>query len=130
GIKLLQKAGIQVVIISGKTSPAVTRRAAELGIEDVAQGTIKKVTAMREFTNRYGLNDEAVAYVGDDLPDIPMFRQFGFGFAVADASEETRNEAHWVLSKPGGRGAVREAAECILKAQGHWDVLLRQMFAD
>jgi 3-deoxy-D-manno-octulosonate 8-phosphate phosphatase (KDO 8-P phosphatase) len=120
GIKLLQKAGIVVAVISGKSCQAVTNRCAELGIVDVHQGSIDKVSAMKALLAKYELEPAQAGFVGDDLPDIPLLLHTGLGLAVADACEEVRHAARLVLESPGGRGAAREAAELILRAQGRW----------
>ena len=125
GIKLLERAGIRVAVISGRRSLAVEQRCAELGIEDVIQGTIRKVAAMKSLLKLHGLQPHEAAFVGDDLPDLPLMEFVGVGFAVADACPEVIDGADIVLRHGGGRGAVREAAEYILKAQGRWDAMLR-----
>jgi 3-deoxy-D-manno-octulosonate 8-phosphate phosphatase (KDO 8-P phosphatase) len=124
GIKLLQKMGIVVAVISGKTCEATARRCEGLKIEDVWQGDIRKAPIMKGLLQKYGLRPEEAAFVGDDLPDLPLMLHLGLGLAVADACAEVREAAHWTLSKPGGRGAVREAVELILKAQDKWEDLV------
>ena len=120
GMKLLMHAGIEVAIITGRKSDSVTRRAAELGIEHVYQGSIEKLPLLEELVAKLGVGMEQVAYVGDDLPDLRPMKAAGIGIAVADAAEDVINNADYVTSKPGGRAAVREVAEMILKAQGKW----------
>jgi 3-deoxy-D-manno-octulosonate 8-phosphate phosphatase (KDO 8-P phosphatase) len=120
GIKLLQEAGIGVGILSSRKSPAGTRRARELGIRPVNQGVVDKARGLEAIARRMGLSPEEIAYLGDDWADLPVFRRVGLAIAVADSIPELRQRAHLVTASPGGRGAVREASEAILKAQGKW----------
>jgi len=124
GIKYLHRSGIPTAIISGRDVPAVRSRAQTLGIEEVAQGAKVKLEAYEPILERAGLQDEDVAYVGDDLPDIPVLRRAGLAVSVPNAAAEVKDHADLVLSTPGGEGAVRELAEFILKAQGKWDDIL------
>ncbi|HSC76314.1 MAG TPA: HAD-IIIA family hydrolase [Pseudomonadales bacterium] len=121
GIKLLQRSGIQVGIITGRNSPMVERRANELGITILVQGREDKIVAMKDIQKQLGLNSHEVAYMGDDLPDLAAIRQAGLGIAPANAAAVVRQHADWVTSNPGGNGAVREACEFILTAQGLLD---------
>ena len=121
GIKLLRRAGLEVAIISGRASPAVAARARELGIAHLHQGVEDKRALLDQLLARLELCPAQVAYMGDDLPDLPVLRVVGFPAAPADARPEVRQAARWVTSAPGGRGAVRELAEHLLKAQGKWD---------
>ncbi|MCM2265777.1 MAG: HAD family hydrolase, partial [Desulfuromonadales bacterium] len=121
GIKLLQRAGIRVGIITGRQSTVVDRRAMELGIELVYQGAKDKLVPYRELLQRTGLDDEQVAYVGDDLPDLPILRRVGFAATVADAVDEVKPYAHYVTQRAGGRGAVREICDLLLKETGRWE---------
>ncbi len=122
GIKMLIAHRIRVGIISGRASEMVERRAFELGIEPVLQGIEDKVAAWDGLLHDLDCPEEHVAYIGDDLPDLPVLRRAGLGFAVADAAPEVRARADVVLRNGGGRGAVREACELILRAQGAWNV--------
>ena len=124
GIKLLQRAGIETAIITGRTSTIVERRAAEIGITHVFQGHEDKRAAFDALLNDTGLTADVVAYIGDDLPDLPLIRKAGLGLTVADGDPRACAAAHWISSRPGGQGAVREAAEMILAAQGKLDSLL------
>ena len=119
-IKLWHLAGHGSAIISGRSSRAVARRAAELGIRDVLQGQADKATALDEILSRMGVTADETAVIGDDLPDLPLFSRAGFAAAVADAVPELRAAAGLVTMAPGGRGAVREVVEYLLKAQGRW----------
>jgi len=124
GLSLFHRAGLKSGIISGRSSTAVERRARELGVEFVRQGDADKVEAFEEIMRLAGVNEDQVAFVGDDLPDIPLMKRSELAVAVADAMEETRLAAHYVTRAEGGRGAIREVVELILKAQGRWNDLL------
>ncbi len=124
GIKLLARAGIQAAIITGRQSPLVERRARELGITHLFQGQEDKREAFAALLARTGLDARATAYMGDDLPDLPLLRQAGLALTVADGDPRVCAAAHWISSRPGGGGAVREACELVLAAQGHLDTLL------
>jgi 3-deoxy-D-manno-octulosonate 8-phosphate phosphatase (KDO 8-P phosphatase) len=124
GLSLLHRAGLKSGIISGRSSKAITRRAGELGIEFVRQGDPDKIQAFEEVIKLAGVAESEVAFVGDDLTDIPIMRRAEFAVAVADAVEETRDVAHYVTRAKGGHGAVREVIEMILKSQGRWQELV------
>lgn len=124
GIKLAQQAGIDVRILSGRASHALERRAAELGIDRLVTRRSDKSNAFREILEEGDLEAREIAYVGDDLPDLPVMLRCGLAFAPRDAVEEVRQGAHRVLSKEGGRGCVREAIEIILRARGDWERLV------
>ena len=126
GLVMLHRAGLRSGIISGRTSGAVVRRAADLGMHFVRQGTWDKIKDFGEVLSEAQLDGGEVCYVGDDVTDIPLMRRSGLAVAVADAVEETRAAAHYVTRAPGGFGAVREVCELILKAQGHWAELLKK----
>lgn len=125
GLELLRRAGIKTGIISGRSSQVVQRRAEELKLTFVRQGVPNKLNTFEELLGAAGVDDNAVAFIGDDLNDIPLLRRCELGIAVADAAEEARAAAHYVTQSRGGHGAVREVAEFILKAQGHWHDLVR-----
>ena len=120
GLKLWHAAGKRSAIVSGRKSVAVERRASELGIRLVLQGRDDKLAAFAEALAATGLRPEQVCVIGDDLPDVPVLRRCGLAVAVADACPEVRAAAHHVTAAPGGRGAVREAIEWLLTAQGRW----------
>ena len=124
GIELLHRAGLRSGIISGRTSTAVQKRAEGLGMSFVIQGCKDKRKSFTETLAQAGVENLEVAYIGDDLNDIPLMRQSGLGVAVADAAPEAREHAHYITSAAGGFGAVREVVELILKAQGRWDELV------
>ena len=117
GMKMLQSAGVATAIISGRSSEAVARRAAELGIEHVVQGSSDKVAAFEALIAMLDLAPEQCAFVGDDLPDLAVMRRCGFAVAVANAAEAVKSAAHYVTRASGGRGAVREFCELVLAAQ-------------
>ena len=124
GIKYLQRCGVEVALITGRTVEAVAARAEVLGIEHVYQGAKVKREAWDALKSDTGLEDEAICYVGDDLPDIPVLRRAGVAVAVANARPEVREVAEIITAAPGGEGAVRELAEMILKARGEWQEVL------
>jgi len=117
GLVALQKAGIVVAVISGRDSAAVRRRAEELGIRHVRQGVGDKAAALDELMRETGVRAEEVACVGDDSPDIPMLRKARLAVAVADSHASAVAAAHWVTTARGGRGAVREVCDLLLKAR-------------
>jgi 3-deoxy-D-manno-octulosonate 8-phosphate phosphatase (KDO 8-P phosphatase) len=117
GIVAVQRAGIVVAIISGRDSPAVTRRAAELGIVHVHQGIEDKGAALDRLLQQVGLADDAIACVGDDTPDVPMLRRAALAVVVADAHPAARSVAHWVTPSNGGHGAVRDVCDLLLAAR-------------
>ena len=123
GIELWHRAGLKSGIISGRKSSAVDLRARTLGMSFVVQGVEDKVRVFRDTVVQAGVTNEEVAFIGDDLNDIPLMMRSGFAVAVADASLEARESAHYVTQLAGGYGAVREVIELILKAQGRWDDL-------
>lgn len=124
GITLLHRAGLRSGIITGRSSQAVTRRAEELGVEFVRQGDADKMAAFTSVLQLAGVAESEVAYVGDDLNDIPLMQRSEFAVAVANAVAETHSVAHYITSAKGGRGAVREVIEIILKSQGRWQDLV------
>jgi 3-deoxy-D-manno-octulosonate 8-phosphate phosphatase (KDO 8-P phosphatase) len=130
GLKLIQRAGIKVGIITGRKSEVVARRAAELGIEILYQGALNKLEPYREIVSQSGLAAEQIAYVGDDLIDLQVLRRVGFSATVADADAEVRQRVDYVASLPGGCGAVREICDLLLKAGGHWERVTARYFSE
>lgn len=124
GIVLMHRAGLHTGIISGRTSSLVERRAADLGMKYVRQGTWDKIKDYEEVLAEAGASPDETAYIGDDVTDIPLMQRSGFAIAVADATRETLAAADYVTQLPGGFGAVREVCELILKAQGRWNELM------
>ncbi|MBW2108286.1 MAG: HAD-IIIA family hydrolase [Deltaproteobacteria bacterium] len=120
GIKLLQRAGIEVFVISGRRCPMVAKRCEDLGISEIVQGAADKVAPLEALLSRKAVDREHAAFMGDDVVDLPVMKRVGFAVAVADASELLFNTAHYTTVCPGGRGAVREVAELILGVQGKW----------
>ena len=129
GLKLASIMGLRTGLITGRDSPATTRRAREAAMEFVVQGQAKKIEAYKGILLRAGVTDEEVAYVGDDLPDLPLLHRAGLAVAVADAVVEVKRAAHYVTTVPGGSGAIREVVELILKAQGKWAKAIPQAIA-
>lgn len=130
GLKLLQRAGIQVGIITGRESEVVSVRAAELGIELVYQGVKDKLGPFAEILEQFGLTGDQVAYIGDDVVDLPVLLRVGLAITVADAVDDIKPYVHYQCRRPGGRGAVREACDLILKEGGHWEAVTSRYFPD
>ena len=118
GMVMLQETGVKIAIITGRTSEVVRIRMASLGIEHLYQGKREKLPAYEELKRQTGLDDQQIAYVGDDVVDLPVMTRVGLAIAVQDAHALARQHAHWVTSSGGGRGAAREACELIMDAQG------------
>ena len=121
GIKLLQRAGVQVGIITGRVSALLQRRADELGMQPVVQGREDKLTALHELLQTLPVEMHEIAFIGDDLPDLAVINRVGLGITVANGNAAVAASALWQTSRNGGNGAVREAAEMILSAQGKLD---------
>lgn len=126
GLRLLQKSGIQVGLITARTSEVVTRRAENLGISLVYQGAGKKLVVFERILAEQGLLPAQVAYVGDDWLDLPLLTRVGLAVAVADGAAEVREVAHYVTELPGGRGAVREVCDLLIEALGVREALLTE----
>ncbi len=124
GIRLLMESGIQVGIVTGRSSEALVHRCRNLGITLVFDGIRDKGGVLEDIIHQTGLRAEEIAFAGDDLPDIPLMRRVGFSAAVADAHEAVRQVADMVTIREGGRGAVREICEAILKARGAWEEIV------
>ena len=124
GIKLLHRAGIQVGIISGRSSASVDIRAKQLAIQEIHQGVVDKIKVYEEILHRYRLKDEEVAYMGDDLVDLPLLRRVGLSVVVANAHDAVKSNVDWITKRGGGGGAVREVVDYLLKAQGKWSKLI------
>lgn len=120
GIKLVQRHGVTVAIITGRGSRVVAQRARELGIAEVHQRALKKAPVYEALREKYGLRDDEIAYVGDDVVDIPILRRVGLPVCVADAAAEVAEHVLVVTQNGGGHGAVREVSDLILKAKGLW----------
>jgi 3-deoxy-D-manno-octulosonate 8-phosphate phosphatase (KDO 8-P phosphatase) len=118
--------GIQTGVISGRVSPATEERCRQFHCAYVYQGHIEKIPLFEEILKKSGFTAGEVAYVGDDLTDVVIMRRAGLAIATANARPEVKSCAHLVTARPGGAGAVREVCELLLRAQGHWDELLRK----
>ena len=129
GLKMLQRAGIKVGIITGRSSAVVARRAEELGIKILYQGALQKLEPYREILSDLKITDEQVAYVGDDVVDLPILQRVGFSATVADAVPEVLPLVDYVASRCGGRGAVREVCDLLLRSSGRWDELTERYFS-
>ncbi len=129
GIKMLRRGGVDAALVTARRSSVVVHRASDLGIELVYQGMVDKLEALRLITDRTGLGADELAYMGDDVIDIPVLKRVGFSVAVADAAEEVKEASDYVACRAGGRGAVREICELILKVQGRWEEVLGRYMA-
>jgi 3-deoxy-D-manno-octulosonate 8-phosphate phosphatase (KDO 8-P phosphatase) len=124
GLTLAQSAGLRTGCITGRESAALLRRAHEMKMEFIYMKQPVKIPAYEEILRKAGVVDSAVAYVGDDLPDIPLLRRVGLAVAVGDAVPEVKKAAHYTTKAVAGHGAVREAVEVILKAKGIWEAMI------
>lgn len=125
GIVAWQKLGLQVGIVTGRPSSITALRAAELNIDWVAQaGAMEKIAGYERICREAGVDDDEVAFIGDDLADLPLMRRVAYPIAVRDAVDEAREAAKYVTTQPGGRAAVREAIEHLIKQMGRWDEVL------
>ncbi len=120
GMKLAQKQGLLVTIITGKSSQSVISRAEELGLDDVHLGTRDKLGRMKEILQKENLSFEQVAFIGDDLNDLYLMEKVGLAVTVPNGAPELKAVAHYITGRSGGRGAVREVVELLLKGQGRW----------
>lgn len=123
-IKLAQRAGIRVGVLSGRSSRALKRRAAELDLDTVIAGSKDKAVDFEKFLEQHATEPKRVAFAGDDLPDLQVLGRCGLSFAPVDAVDEVRTVVHSVLTRSGGAGAVRELIEAILRARGDWERML------
>jgi 3-deoxy-D-manno-octulosonate 8-phosphate phosphatase (KDO 8-P phosphatase) len=124
GLTLAQTAGLRTGCITGRESAALLRRAQEMKMEFIYMKQPVKMPAYEEILKKAGVSDSAVAYVGDDLPDIPLLRRVGLGIAVGDAVPEVKKAAHYTTQSFAGHGAIREAVEVILKSKGIWEAMI------
>jgi 3-deoxy-D-manno-octulosonate 8-phosphate phosphatase (KDO 8-P phosphatase) len=130
GIKMLQRGGVAVGIVSGRSSDAVAVRARELGVGIVRQGAHDKMAALREILSEAGVRAEECSYVGDDIVDLPILRSVGFSAAPSDAEPYVLESVDYVASRPGGMGAVREVIEFVLRASGAWETVAMKYFGE
>jgi 3-deoxy-D-manno-octulosonate 8-phosphate phosphatase (KDO 8-P phosphatase) len=126
GIKLWQRAGFSFGLLTARTSHIVKVRAQELGINLVRQGFENKLPAAQDILRELRIDAEQACYIGDDLTDLPVIRHVGLGVAVADAIAEVRSAAAYITKSPGGRGAVRELIELVLKSKGRWEDVIQR----
>ncbi|MEJ7619855.1 MAG: HAD-IIIA family hydrolase [Aquificaceae bacterium] len=129
GIKLAQRAGIRVGVISGRNSEALINRLRELKVDEVHLGYNQKLPILEDVMKRLSLSLEEIAFLGDDYVDLPILRRVGFPMAVLDAPEEIKKHALYITKSRGGHGAVRDAIEFILKLRGQWEEVIRQYYA-
>lgn len=125
-VKLAQKAGVQVALLTSRRSLALERRAQELGIIELHQGAANKLTATEELAAKLGVPLDEILYVGDDLPDLAPMTRAGLSAAPADAAPEVRSAATWKLTCAGGSGVFREVVERLLRERGEWDQVIRE----
>jgi 3-deoxy-D-manno-octulosonate 8-phosphate phosphatase (KDO 8-P phosphatase) len=128
GITLLRRAGIKSLIITAKKSKIVKMRARDLRVAKAYQGHIDKIKPFNHALRKFKVIPEEVCFIGDDLIDIPVLRRVGLAVAVPNAVDEVKDTAHFVTSKTGGRGAVREVCDLILKSQNKWDLAASRYF--
>ena len=128
GITLLNRAGIRTVIITAKKTRIVRHRARDLKVSKAYQGHMDKVVPFNKTLKRFRVKPEEVCFIGDDLIDLPVLKRVGFAVAVPNAVEEVKSCAHLITSRPGGRGAVREVCDLILKSQDKWRVVTEKYF--
>ena len=127
GIVWAMRAGLTIGLLSARESATTNQRAAQLGIPIVSQGAASKGDEYRRIVAEHGFADDEIAFMGDDVLDIPVLSRVGLAAVPADAVPEARAQAHWASTCPGGRGAVRELLEFILKAQDRWDGVVRDL---
>ncbi len=127
GIVMAHKAGLMTGLLSARQATATSLRATQLGIRIVAQGVTSKLDTYRRIMTEHGLADREIAFMGDDMLDLPVLGAVGLAAAPADAASEVRAFVHWISRAPGGRGAVREFVELVLRAQNRWDALVDEI---
>ena len=125
-ISLARLSGLKTGLITKRISETVALRARDLRLDYVYQGVGVKLRVFEEILDKERIRAAEVAYIGDDVIDLPIMRRCGFAIAVANARDEVKQEAHWVTPHAGGEGAIRDAVECILRAQGSWDSAVKQ----
>lgn len=130
GLKTLIKSGVEVAIISGRKSAAVEHRLQPLGVQYIHQGHDDKTHKYNELKDKLNLRDEEIAYIGDDLPDLPPIKKSGLGIVVADGNYFAREHADWITTNSGGKGAVREVCEHIMRAQNNLEKMQQYYLAD
>ena len=129
GITLARLGGLKVGFLTGRTSEVVVRRAEELHVDICYQGAKSKLDALRDILDRYDLSSKTVCYIGDDVQDMAVLKHVGVAVAVADARPEVRKVADYTTKHPGGKGAIRETVELILKTQNKWNRVLERVYS-
>jgi 3-deoxy-D-manno-octulosonate 8-phosphate phosphatase (KDO 8-P phosphatase) len=129
GIRMAKRAGLKVALLSGRSCLPVEHRAKQLNIDHCLQDCHDKLPALKDLLAKMGLQPDEVAFVGDDLPDLPVIRYVGFAAAVANADEKVKEKAHFVTDRKGGSGAVREVIDYILKETGLWPQVTQKYFS-
>jgi 3-deoxy-D-manno-octulosonate 8-phosphate phosphatase (KDO 8-P phosphatase) len=124
GMTLARTAGLRTGVITGRESAALRRRCKEMGIEFVYEKQAQKIPALEEILAKAGVPESTVAYLGDDLPDLPIMRRVGLAAAVGDAAPEVKRAAHYTTKAVGGKGALRELVEVILRSKGIWEEMI------
>lgn len=124
GMKMLQQSGVQIGIITGRTSDVVLHRMKNLNVQHIYQGRLEKLPAFKELIGKLDIHPEHVAYVGDDVVDLPIMIRSGLAITVPNAHDMTKQHAHWITTQPAGGGAAREICEMIMKAQGTYDTAM------
>jgi len=126
GITLLHNAGIKTAILTSRISPMVEKRAKELGIDEVIQGAKNKLELYEKLKKKYSIDDDQILYIGDDFPDLNVLKQVGFPVCVKDSPEEIKNVCIYITKNEGGKGAVREVCELLLKLQGKYEEAVKK----
>ena len=126
-IVLAKKSGLKTAIITARESPTVAIRAQDLGIDKLYQNAYPKLGAYERMLQEFSVKEQEVCFIGDDLPDIPLLRRVGFAVAVKNAAAEVLQEVDYITKNFGGKGAVREVIELLLKTQGKWQAILKAL---
>jgi len=129
GMKMLRENGVEIALITGRTSNLVLHRAQNLNIQYIYQGQLDKLPAYLDIQKKLGLNADEISYIGDDVVDLPVMTKVGFAVAVQDAHPLVVKNAHWQTPHPGGKGAARDLCELLLKAQDKWDAEMQKYLA-
>ena len=128
GVTLLHRAGFKLALLSAKASPMLKRRAKDMHIDKVYLDAINKLEIFPKILKDFKVKPQEICFIGDDLIDLPIIKRVGFGVAVKDACAEVKNRARYITKKQGGRGAVREVAEILLKGSGKWTLVTQKYF--
>ncbi|WP_455223291.1 3-deoxy-manno-octulosonate-8-phosphatase KdsC [Kaarinaea lacus] len=129
GMKMLQETGVQIAIITGRTSEVVLHRMKNLKVQHIYQGRLEKLPAFEELINKLGIEKDHVAYVGDDVVDLPIMIRVGLAITVPSAHDLAKQHAHWITTQAAGAGAAREICEMIMKAQGTYEAAMAKYLA-